>query len=341
MKLSTAIHLLRLLSTRPEYAMTTEEIDRRWRDLGGAEVTLRSIQRYMGQLSDDSEGPSLLETTRKNGLKAYYLRASQVATWFMSEEAALDLQLRRDVFGQAVQGMGRAGGAQLGDMAAEVIAASPEFRRIGDRLRTVPDGIGRRAAPVAPEVVREVIQAIGRERQIQFTYRNAAGKASRHLVTPLGLVAKDGTKYLVGVKGLNDTPRHFALHRASDARMHFRHAQHRPDFNLDDYIHASHQFSHVLDGSSPPIQLKLRVAPETMYHFRERPLSDDQRETAPRDRDAWFTVTATVPRTFLLVPFLVSLGAWVEVVGPAEVRAETAKWVRGMAAHYAIDPPGK
>lgn len=336
MKLTTGVRMLRLLHSRPESALTTAEISRRWRDLGGTAVTLRSIQRYMSDLSQDSsEGPALVAVVQRGTERCYYLKTSQVANWFMTEEAALDLQLSRDVFGRAFGSEGRANGDKLADMAERVVAASPETQRIRNRLRIAPDGIGRLPARIERGVLRTCIDAIGKNRKLRFNYSGASSKASSQLVSPLGLVAKDGAIYLVGVKGLNDAPRHFALQRMSDADVHFQQAQNRPEFDLQQYIVDSHQFSHVLDAKAAPVRLKLRVAPESIYHFRERPLSNDHAETLPAEGEPWHIVTATVPNTILLIPFLLSMGPWIEVLEPADVRAEAAKRISGMWAHYA------
>jgi len=338
MKLTTGVRLLRLLNTRPENALTTIEIARRWRDLGAAEVALRSIQRYMSDLSQDSdEGPALVAVVLRGTERAYYLKTSQVASWFMTEEAALDLQLSREVFGRAFGSRGHSSGDKLFDMAERVVATSRETRRMRDRLRIAPDGIGRLPARIAPGVLRTSIDAIGKNRKLRFTYTSATGRASLRLVSPLGLVAKDGTIYLVAIKGLADSPRHFALHRMSDVDVHFQHAQDRPEFDLKKYIFDSHQFSHVLDEKAPPLSLKLRVAPETIYHFRERPLSSDQKDRPPKGDEPWHIVTATMPKTMLLVPFLLSMGPGVEVLEPEAIRVGTTQWVGQMWSHYAGD----
>lgn len=335
MKLTTGVRMLRVLNTRPESALTTLEIERRWRDLGGTAVTLRSIQRYMVDLSQDSsEGPALVAIVQRGGSSAYYLRTSQVANWFMTEEAALDLQLSREVFGRAFGSRGRSNGDKLADMAERVVAASPETQRIRERLRIVPDGIGRLPARIEPEVLRAALDAIGKNRKLRFSYSSASGHASSQLVSPLGLVAKDGTIYLVAIKGLTDTPRHFALQRMSETDVHFQQAQPRSEFDLQQYILDSHQFSHVLDAKAPPVQLKLRVAPDAVYHFMERPLSGDQKNAPPKGSEPWHIVTATVPKTILLLPFLISMGPWIELVEPVGLRAEMAEWVGGIWAHY-------
>lgn len=340
MKLTTGVHLLRVLNSRKENALTTKAISLKWRALGGDSVSLRSIQRYMSDLSSDiAGGKSLVKAETVDGERAFYLNSSQVANWFMTEEAALDLQLTHQVLGRAFGSRERSNREKLADIAERVTAASTETRRIRERLRIVPDGIGRLAARIDAQVLQAAIKAIGKDRKLKFSYTKPGGQPTAHLVSPLGLVAKDGTIYLVATKGLGDTPRHFALHRMAEADVHFQAAQPRPDFDLDKYIEASHQFSHVLDvdANKPPVNLKLRVAPQTLYHFLERPLSADQPKKPPKGPDGWYLVTATVPETILLVPFLVGMGAGIEVLEPASIRAEVAKWLRDSFAHYASD----
>ena len=341
MKLSSGVRLLRILDSREANALTTTEIASKWRGLGGEGISLRSIQRYMTDLAEDGAGgqPALVAISRINlGKKKqelrYYLRPSQVANWFMTEDVALDLQLTQQVLGRTFGSRGLSNGDKIADMAESVTAASPETRRIRERLRIVPDGIGRLPARIDSSNLKAAIDAVGKDRKLRFSYLNASGKLSTQLVSPLGLVAKDGTVYLVGIKGLSDTPRHFALHRMSEADVHFQATQSRPDFDLDRYIAQSHQFSHALDASATPEQLKLRVAPEAMFHFTERPLSTDQVIKAPAASGNWSVVTATVPDTVLLVPFLVSMGPYLEVLEPAHIRNKTAEWLRDSHALY-------
>lgn len=336
MDMKVGIRLLNLLPASRERALTARAIWERWIANGGVKVSRRTIQNYMTQLAaDDGGGPPLLGVEKRGREHAYYLQTSQVASWFMTEEAALDLQLRRDVFGQALNTGNATAGEKLVDMAERVVATSPQTQRIRDRLHVAPDGIGRLPADVKPDVLRVALDAIRQDRQFKFTYKRSNGKASAELVSPMGLVAKDGTIYLVAVKSLSDSPRTFALHRVSDASVHFRRAQARPDFNLRQHVFDTHQLSHKLNPEEPPILLKLRVAPETMYHFEERPLSADQNDFGPQEPDKWHVVKATVPDTVLLVPFLLSMGPWIEVLGPKQVRDEMAKRIGPMHSHYA------
>lgn len=111
-------------------------------------------------------------------------------------------------------------------------------------------------------------------------------------------------------------------------------AQPRPDFDLDRYIDDSHQLSHKLDQEADPLRLKLRVAPRAMFHFLERPLAGDQVIEPADEPDGWQLVTATVPETILLVPFLASMGPWIELLEPLGLRAKLASWLQESAAHY-------
>jgi predicted DNA-binding transcriptional regulator YafY len=95
----------------------------------------------------------------------------------------------------------------------------------------------------------------------------------------------------------------------------------------------THQFSFPLDRDAEPVNLRLRVHKDAIYHFQERPL-EGQRTPAPTSAPDWFRVSARMPETTHLVPFLLSMGPWSEVLGPAEVRAATAERARGMYAHY-------
>jgi predicted DNA-binding transcriptional regulator YafY len=335
MLFETGIRLLRMLPASPEKALTAAKIFEQWPSQGEEGVSQRSIERYMLSLmSGGSWGNGVVGATQEGRSRAYFLLPEQVATWFVTEEAALGMRLTHQVLGRTFGNSSRTNSDTLADMAERVLAASPSAQRVQRRLRIAPDGLGRLPARIDRNVLRTVIDAIARDRKLHFSYADSAGHESKPLASPLGLVAKDGTIYLVAAKGLSDRPRSFALHRVASAEVHFQVAQARPDFDLDEHIEASHQFSHRLDAE-PPIALKLRVAPGTIYHFRERPLSRDQSIRAPRSEGGWYSVTATVPQTVLLIPFLAGMGPWIEVMEPQALRSKTAEWLRDSAALYA------
>ncbi len=339
MDLNTGVRLLRLLPTRPDNAVTVHQISEMWVRNGGKPMTTRAFQRYVKVLSDgdDFDVPPLLCKVPRGKEFAYYLDSSHVANWFVTEEAALELQLSRDVLGRAFGSEFGSSAAKLADMADKISEASPEIQRIRRSIYISQDGIGRLPARIEKDVLRNVLKAIAQGKQLFFTYINSQKKCSQKLVTPLGLVAKDGTLYLVGVQGLSDNPIHYPLHRISEMQVHYKPAIHRIGFDLKRYVYDSHQFSHTLYEEEAPIALELRVHPDAIYHFEERPLSLDQTIQAPIAKESWYVVKAKIPFTVLLIPFILSMGQWIEVVGPKHVRSETVSRIRGMLERYAFD----
>lgn len=341
MKMTTAVRLLQLLPVRPEDAITIEQLVSRWRNGKDTdkENDTRNIQRYMNDLTiDGMDGPALVEMIEERP-RRFYLKLSRVAQWFMTEEASLNILLTRQVLGRSFGSVGRLDARKQVEIAEKVASASAETKRIRERVRVVPDGLGRQPARVDPKVLQSTIDAVAKSKRLSFSYANQQGKPSTQLVSPQGLVAKDGTLYLLGTKGLADKPRHFALHRMSAAEVDHRPLQVQSDFDLDRYIQDSNMLSHTLDGQKSPVELKLRVAPDTLFHFKERRLSSDQTIGPASRRGGWYAVTATVPYTVLLVPFLLSMGGGIEVLGPSEVRDETVKRLRAAATHYASKSP--
>lgn len=335
MKMSTAVCLLQQLPVRPEKAITVAEIAAKLHPDGDlSRNALRSFYRYVNELAAESEdGPALLEVIDGEP-RRYYLKLSSVAEWFMTEEVALNVLLTGQVIGKALGSVGPLSTERLSDIAETIAGASLKTKRIRKSVRVVPDWIGRLPARIDPQVLQAAIDALGDNQKLQIDYTNHHGAQSKHLLSPQGLVAKDGTVYLLATSGIENRVRHFPLHRVRSAFVHSHPLQVLPGFNLDCYIEESHQLSHPLDVDAAPVVLKLRVAPETIYHFSERPLSKDQTIILQSGMGGWFLVTATVPETILLIPFLLSMGGWIEVLEPADVRDETARRLSSAAAHY-------
>lgn len=348
MKINTAVLLLKLLPTSRERAVETSDLALEWINQGRepsdrlknvGEAELRKMQNWVKELSDKSANDNRLLEKIDSNPPRYYLNVSRVAELFISQKTAVNMLLAKQVLGRAFGGANQLDIGGVLDVADVVAQTTKQATRLRDRLRVVPDGIGRRPTVIEPVVLERAIQAIADHHRIQFDHAYRYGEVKHHRVNPEGLVAKDGTIYLLGVAELSDKVERFALHRVTNLEMVWTPAVDLPNFDLDRYIEDSHQLSHRFDDDAPPVKLKLGVAPETIYHFLERKLSADQ-NIPPDERrpNGWFVVTATVPSTMLLVPFLLSMGGWIEVLEPPEVVAVMAERVHAMAAHYASDP---
>lgn len=350
--IKTVARLLEMLSVSREQALSNEELCRKFygkpgsnwdaktRDLPASE--LRNIQRYTKALSrETSEGPALIENVgkgKKGGGHRFYHIPSRVTHWLMTEEIALNVLLTRQILGTTFDSIEGIGIKEISSIADKLAGTSVETERIRKRLRVVPDWIGREPALIKPTILKETFDAIATGRQLKFRYEHSNGQVIHNTVSVQGLVAKDGSLYLLGTDGFSDIPaRGLPLHRFKFAECTNLQAVQRLDFVLDDYIKDSHKLSHKFDVSQLPIQLQLRVAPDAIYHFRERPLSNKQDIGPESEVDGWFPVDITLPDMILLVPFLLSMGGWIEVLGPPHVRAEMAKRTHHIAGHYALD----
>lgn len=320
MKLHHAIAALQLLPTERALAITIGEFIERWIRAGQPRMSDRQLQRWLPEL----ELENLVESVQTaKGARRYFRLAHQTPTWAMTQETALRLLVSSHLIERVVRGVGNEGRGVL-DLARTVINTSEMSRRLHQRIRVVPDGIGRLPAKVASGVQEAVVEAIAANRQISFVYRSratmeVAGAGRTHKVSVLGAVSKDGATYLLGADGLTGPVLTFALHRMLSAEVLSSPAVDRVDFDLDTYIEQTHQLSHGF-AKGEVVELKLRVREDAIWHLKERPLCPQQEVSAGPDAHGWYAVNAPVPRTELLVPTLLSMGEWLVVDGPPEVR---------------------
>jgi len=317
--------------------MTAQAIVKKWNDVYTQKLNLRTAQRYLSALSSDGkDGRAVLEVDTECKEWRYYLRLSEVAGWLITEEVALiqalSLQVVKDTFsGTVIEGLER----HL-DAALHLIEGSGERKRLRDRIRIVPDGIGRLPARVDHKVLGGIMDALGSSQLLRVKYAAVAKKReSSRDINPLGLVAKDGTLYLLGVEGLTDPPVHYAAHRLISVQVLPKRAAPREDFDLDRYIYDSHQLSHVLHSEMIRHQVILRVHTRSLFHFKERPLSEQQSIVESAEHAPWAIVTVSIPNTVLLKPFLASFGPDLEVLEPTLLRTQMAIWCSESAKLYA------
>jgi predicted DNA-binding transcriptional regulator YafY len=361
MQVDTLVKLIHLMSPHNSAtnAISTKKLAIAWEDGNSSsepeDATLRQIQRYVYelsmpinhlpplldfveedqtlsvQLSKSADGPKSPRKPRKK--RRYYLHQDTLMKWFMSEQAALNLLLTGQVVGQALGDVSELGTKSVAKLAKDVIKGqrSPKLSRIASSVRFLSDGIGRLPAQLAPDLLQTMIDAIVRDRGVSFDYKKSDGKCSHPTVNPLGLVSKDGTIYLIASKGSSSVVVHYALQRASNASVEMRHFRMVPEaFDLDQHIESTHRLSHQI---GPEMTLVLEVDEKALFHFTERPLTTQQEIKKIRGTNG-YRVSAVVPDTFYLRPFLLSMRANVTVVEPVELRKSMAVELKQMVANY-------
>lgn len=346
MDLAVFAEILSHFPQSPNTAKTVKELAATWPCGKTEQARLRHLYRCVDELSSDKTavGDFLIKIPRPEGAgrdeaARLYLNLPAIADFFMSDGIALQLLLGRRAINPALA----EAGAIEADAVEQIARTKLDKNRsttgtLANKLRIVPDGISRMLAGIDPDVLRAMLEALVRRKIVEFDYRSSKGKLSRKRMGVLGLVSKDGSIYLVGLAGLETVPgAALPLHRMNNARVDILAPFHHAPFDIDEWLEKTGQMSHPQGDAEKTIRLEFLVAPQTVYHFQERPLGPDQVITAPVSEGEWHHVAVTTKHWHTLTSFLASFGPNIKVLGPPEVLEGDngiIAWARQMASLY-------
>jgi predicted DNA-binding transcriptional regulator YafY len=215
---------------------------------------------------------------------------------------------------------------------AKLMAAMPagaRAERIATRFHLDAAGWFHAADPVAhlPIVARAVFEA----RYLRFTYGDPAEAVTRK-VGPLGLVLKAGIWYLVAQKGA--APRTYRVGRMSDAVALDEPYARPADFDLATWwSHASRDYELGSYHDSATIRLSPRGRAR-LDLLGPYVVEAASASAGKPDRDGWVRCTIPLESFAHGVGELMRLGADVEIVSPAALRAQMAQALRAALQRY-------
>lgn len=122
----------------------------------------------------------------------------------------------------------------------------------------------------------------------------------------------------------------YSLDRFVDMEELEEHFEIPKGFDAEEYFG---NYFGVIIGEEPE-DVKIRVVPDQVKYFRTLPLHGSQRETVQEDGSSVFSYH--IAPTFDFVQEILSHGADVEVLEPAELRESIADNVAGMASRYGL-----
>lgn len=137
--------------------------------------------------------------------------------------------------------------------------------------------------------------------------------------------------YLLGDSDLG--LRIYSLDRFVDMEELEEHFEIPKGFDAEEYFG---NYFGVIIGEEPE-DVKIRVVPDQVKYFRTLPLHGSQRETVQEDGSSVFSYH--IAPTFDFVQEILSHGADVEVLEPAELRESIADIIAGMASRYGLPVP--
>ena len=328
--------------------MDSSQIRKAWVNRFG-DINMRSIQRYLMECAEKSDEKEAKKDTKNSKLAIQVCQNPRVGNrphykYYRNPQFRLARMNSDDPANRAVAlaqilrqlaGGNRPQDDSIDYLASVVSSDKDATQRLRSGIRFVDDWIGRERATIAKGVLTMCVNSLAEGVPFNIDYKDRHGGASRNIcLSPHGLVSKDGTIYLVAAENRSGLLGTYALHRLANPTSSTDGFQRIDGFDLDAYIRETHNFCHLVSGVKDPIHLVMRVAPETIYHFRERPLAPDQEISEPNADDGWFTVSAQIPATILLIPFLLSMGHWIAVLEPESIVAEMGRRVHNMARHY-------
>jgi len=321
-------HMLRLIPRYPQ-KISVQQI-RNALDSEGFEITTRSIQRDLNDLSDsfplccdDREKPygwSWQKDAASFDLPG--LTVPEALTLAMVEQHLRDL-LPAPMVDQ-LQTYFKA--------ARNRLDAEPKPHRGRswlDKVRTVPPTQPLLPPKIDPAVQHTLSEALLHERQASIRYRRRGDKtAVEYRIHPLALIQRGPMLYLYCRIFDYEDARTLALHRIVSATMLDNQSEYPAGFSLDQQV----ELGTWGFGPGKKITLEVIFQPGCGDHLYETPLSKDQ--IIDELADGRLRVIATVADTPQLFWWLLGFGEGVEVVGPAELRQAMATTVSAMALIY-------
>ncbi len=134
--------------------------------------------------------------------------------------------------------------------------------------------------------------------------------------------------YLLGDSDLG--LRIYSLDRFVDMEELEEHFEIPKGFDAEEYFG---NYFGVIIGEEPE-DVKIRVVPDQVKYFRTLPMHGSQRETVQEDGSSVFSYH--IAPTFDFVQEILSHGADVEVLEPAELRESVADIIAGIASRYGL-----
>ncbi|QGM21755.1 WYL domain-containing protein [Spiribacter sp. 2438] len=320
--------MLRRIPRHPRKVTVRELLDY-LRDQGYT-TTERTIQRDLNRLSGQIFGLMQDDRSRPHGW-CWGRDAVQMDIPGMEPQTALAFKLAEHFSGRLMAPSTRSSLEPYFRQAEQVLAETPSpVSAWPEKIQSTTRGQSLIPPAVDAGILHVVYDGLFNDRQFRARYqRRYDGEVRDYVISPLGIVFRDGVVYLVCQRNGQDEVVHLAMHRFLEAEG-LDEPVHRPaDFDLSDYVHRGGLNFKL---SEEPLAITLRVTAETAVHLEETPLSEDQRMTA--EVDARRQLTATVPDTAQLRWWLMGLGDQAEVIAPDALRDELIGRIRRALAQY-------
>jgi predicted DNA-binding transcriptional regulator YafY len=286
----------------------------------GYDVDLRTVQRDLIKLSSSPLFP-ISNTENTKPLRWFWIdNSSPMQFPMMSTDEALTFKLAEMFLEPLLPPSVRSRLSAYFDLADRRLHES-KFEHWADKVGIVPNNLPLLPAEIEPSVLAVVYEALLKNQRIKATYHAVHNSEKTYDINPLGLVFRHNVIYLVATIFEYTDIKQLALHRFKNAELLDRVVKVPEGFALEDYI-AEGRFNYPVNDNPEDISLKLKVSPFIKQMLQETPLSCKQQIT--EIDEAHYLIEVSIDNTRQLHRWLRSLGSSVEVLEPADLRAEFA-----------------
>ena len=199
-----------------------------------------------------------------------------------------------------------------------------------DKVRAIPSTL-QFLPPMVDSAVQECIHnALIESIQIEVQYQPLNKETATILILhPHALINRDSVQYLVATAFEYTDPRLYALHRIHSAESTNDKAILTPSFDLDSYLKQSQ--GGFMTNSGEAVYLRATIEPWLAKILSETPLSEDQ---SIRNKGRQHLLRATIPDTWQLRWWILSVGNGIAITGPKRLQREIKSELETALAKY-------
>lgn len=213
-------------------------------------------------------------------------------------------------------------------------ALPPELRSRAERVRArfLVDAPGWFRREEGVPFLPVLSEAVWESTRVDVHYRRSDATV-RRVLSPLGLVLKSGTWYVVALAGRDRAIRTYRVSRVVSAQPRDDHFDRPVDFDLTTtWADAAQSFQRDL----LVLSVSARVRSDSLWRLRHAlpaPAGEEAiASAAPPAADGWCDVVIRSESVEVAHDELLRMGATIEIVAPLELRRRMAATARGLAA---------
>ena len=320
------ICMLGSIPLAPRFTTTTKIKERLAAE--GFEVSERTIQRDLSALSTILP---LCSDEEKQGYHWYYIKSPDTVPAMSPSDALAFLMVERYLESMFPTSTLAQLETRFEKAKSVLTTGTNSLNSWKHKIRLLPSGLSFARAKGDPEIIDAVYAALLEEKQVEVSYlKRGAPTPQIKRLNPLALIVRNTMGYLIATEANTVQVKQYALHRIKHIEATEVEIESNAAFDLDRYVDSGSMG--FIKNEEHTITLQAIFRGYAAQTVQETPFAEDQK-TEEWGADE-VIVRATVPNTFELESWLLSLGTCVEVLKPQSLRERLVQSATATLAQY-------